>query len=1031
MQPPRLDDAISPPLRPTLPELAGAPLLGAWLVFALAYFALAQLGLLLVPPGGLPTPLWPPAGLAIAVLLCFGARLLPGVLLGELTALLLHGVPAPAALGAALGSLASAALALAVLRRLADDRPAWLLRAREVLLFIGVAAVASPILAAAAGIASVALFGSALTHAGWQSAVIWWLGHAAGVVLVGGALIAWLHPVEPAAGSRREFLLLFAANLVLAGAVFAGWLPAVTDTYPLTFLLLPGLLLAAFRLPARQVTLILLAVAVIAGVGTYQGFGPFAGSPSGEPQLLLQGFLLVLGAVTLVVRAVLAEREAVSHALAQHRRQLEQRVQQATAALRATNEQLEAERNFMAVVHDTVRNLVMVMDRGGRIVLFNRACQELTGRAEEEALGEHPWQLFSPPAEAAGRAASFAALRAEQFPQAYEDDWLTRGGERRRIEWSNTAILDEQGEVLYVVATGLDVTARRAAEVALARLNDHVRTLMEAAKEGILGVDREGRCTFINPAAAAMLGYPGAELVGRAVPQLLQPRHEDGSPYPPQESLILRAMAERQGFEIQDEVLWTRGGAALPVDYSVSPIAKDGVVSGAVVVFRNVAEARALARHLDYLASHDELTGLYNRRHFDRHLQQALELARDDGDGHVLCYLDLDQFKLVNDTCGHVAGDELLRQLGRELRGQMAPGDLLARLGGDEFGVLLHSSDLDAAMPTIERLRAAICDYRFLWEGRSFALGASIGVVQVTAETASVTAALSAADSACYLAKDSGRNRIHVYQDSDADLARRYGEMQWVSRLHAALTEERLFLVGQRITPTARQSSGLHLEVLVRLRDEDGREVAPDAFIPAAERYSLMPAIDRWVIRQTFAWLSSQPRLLQGLELCAINLSGSSVGDPGMRDYIVEQHAAHGIAARQICFEITETAAVANLASAADFVRDLRARGFRFALDDFGSGMSSFAYLKNLPVDYLKIDGNFVRDILTDAGDDAMVQAFNQIGHVMGLTTVAEFVESRAILDRLRVIGVDYAQGFGIARPQPVECFASAAELTG
>jgi EAL domain-containing protein (putative c-di-GMP-specific phosphodiesterase class I) len=340
---------------------------------------------------------------------------------------------------------------------------------------------------------------------------------------------------------------------------------------------------------------------------------------------------------------------------------------------------------------------------------------------------------------------------------------------------------------------------------------------------------------------------------------------------------------------------------------------------------------------------------------------------------------------------------------------------------------LLHSCTLEAAAPVIEKLRAVICDYRFAWDGRSFALGASIGVVQVTAHTASVTAALSAADSACYMAKDSGRNRIHVYQETDADLARRHGEMQWVSRLHAALAEERLFLVGQRITPTGQRSTGLHLEVLVRLRDEDGAEVAPGTFIPAAERYSLMPAIDRWVIRQTFAWLSAQPELLQRLDLCAINLSGSSVGDAGMRDYIVEQRTAYGIAARQICFEITETAAVANLVSAAGFVRDLRAQGFRFALDDFGSGMSSFAYLKNLPVDYLKIDGNFVRDILSDAGDDAMVQAFNQIGHVMGLTTVAEFVESQAILDRLRVIGVDYAQGFGIARPQPVASFAVAA----
>ena len=1021
MQSHELDDATAKPLSSTPSELDVPLLAVAWLVFALAYFGLAQLGLLLAVPE-FASPIWPAAGLAVAVVLRFGPRLLPGVLFGEAAVALMAGVPPIWALGMGAGNLAATALAVAALRRL-GGRPDWLQRSRDVLIFIGAGALAASLVAATVGTLG-------LRWAGWvepadlfRTWVTWWLGDAVGMILVGSLFTAWLSPVENAPRRRPEFLLLLAANIGLAGLVFAGWLPGPVHTHPLVFLLLPGLLLVAFRFPQRQLTLALFATAAIATAGTARGFGPLADLVDGDPQMLLQGFLLVLGSITLLVRSVLSEREAAGRALARHRAELEQRVQQATAALRATNEQLEAERNFMSVVQDTAQTLLLVMDRTGRMLVFNRACQELSGYDAAEALGRRPWQLFAAAGEAAAREAKFAAVDTDGPARVYEDEWLTKTGERRRIAWNNAVIRDDADEVLYVVATGLDVTERHLAEAELARLNDHVRLLMESAKEGILGVDEAGRCTFVNPAATGMLGYAAEDLLGRDLHALLQAHREDGSPYPREQSPMLRAMGEGRGFEVEDEVLWTRQGAALPVQYSVNPVHGDAAGGGAVVVFRDITEARALARHLDYLASHDELTGLYNRRYFDRHLQQVLEQARAQGDCHVLCYVDLDQFKLVNDTCGHVAGDELLRQLGRELRSRVRPDDVLARLGGDEFGVLLHSCALAEVEAVIEGLREAICDYRFAWDGRSFALGASIGVVQVSGDTASVTAALSAADAACYAAKDRGRNRIQIYQDSDTELARRRGEMQWVSRLHTAMVDERLYLVGQRITPTQQAGSGLHLEILLRLRDEEDHEVLPGTFIPAAERYNLMPAIDRWVIRETFGWLARRPDLLHELELCAINLSGSSVGDAGMRDYIVEQMRCHGVAARQVCFEITETAAVANLTSAAGFVRELRALGFRFALDDFGNGMSSFAYLKHLPVDYLKIDGNFVKDILVDPSDDAMVQAINQVGHVMGLTTVAEFVESQAILDRLRVIGVDYAQGFGIARPQAVDSF--------
>ncbi len=397
----------------------------------------------------------------------------------------------------------------------------------------------------------------------------------------------------------------------------------------------------------------------------------------------------------------------------------------------------------------------------------------------------------------------------------------------------------------------------------------------------------------------------------------------------------------------------------------------------------------------------------------------------------MLCYLDLDQFKVVNDTCGHIAGDELLRQLAPLLQRRIRQGDIIARLGGDEFGILLLSCTMEQALPVVEALRKAVQEYRFAWEGKTFSVGVSVGVFPINRETPSLASALSAADSACYMAKERGRNRVHLYQEADAELARRHGEMQWVARIHAALDEERLLLHAQPIIPVHEPSRGHHLEILVRLVDEKGEIIPPGAFIPAAERYNLMSGIDRWVITETFRWLHAHPEHLARLDICAINLSGQTIGEAGIMEAIIEQARALGIPPRRICFEITETAAVANLSTASRFISELKSHGFLFALDDFGSGMSSFAYLRSLPVDFLKIDGNFVRDIAHDRTDHAMVAAINRVGQVMGLQTIGEFVENDAILGHLRQLGVDYAQGYGVGPPVPLEELFSDAPREG
>jgi len=389
---------------------------------------------------------------------------------------------------------------------------------------------------------------------------------------------------------------------------------------------------------------------------------------------------------------------------------------------------------------------------------------------------------------------------------------------------------------------------------------------------------------------------------------------------------------------------------------------------------------------------------------------------------HALCYLDLDQFKVVNDTCGHVAGDELLRQLSNLLRTNVRHADALARLGGDEFGILLENCPLDQALRIANQLRQSVQDFRFAWEGKTFTLGTSIGVVMIRAGNDKANV-LSAADTACYMAKESGRNLVKVYHPDDAELQQRHGEMHWVTRISRALEENRFRLFYQPIVPigvNGDSDQSRHYELLLRMVDEGGNLAPPGAFLPAAERYNMIQSTDRWVVRTAFEWLATRVGSSEPITI-ELNLSGPTVSDTTFLDYVLELLEATGVAPEWICFEITETSAIAKLTNASHLIQSLKAIGFRFALDDFGSGLSSFGYLKNLPVDYLKIDGSFIKDIVDDPIDRALVKSINDIGHVMGKKTIAEYVENESILEVLDEIGIDYAQGYGIARPRPLE----------
>lgn len=434
---------------------------------------------------------------------------------------------------------------------------------------------------------------------------------------------------------------------------------------------------------------------------------------------------------------------------------------------------------------------------------------------------------------------------------------------------------------------------------------------------------------------------------------------------------------------------------------------------------------------LSYQASHDALTGLPNRREFELRMERALSSAREQGLVHTLCYLDLDQFKVVNDTCGHVAGDELLRQIAALLQARLRDRDTLARLGGDEFGVLLQSCSLEQAQPIAELLQTLVKEYRFAWQDKSFSIGVSIGLVPISGESEGLSNLLRYADAACYAAKDRGRNRVHVYKAEDAELLKRQGEMQWVTRITRALEENRMRLYVQPILSLAPHAEAdRHYEMLLRMLDDDGEIVLPMAFIPAAERYNLMTAIDRWVIGAAFSVFHQLfPQAADGQSLCTINLSGQSLCDEKFLDLIERQFILNKVPYSAICFEITETAAITNLTEAIHFIHTLKEKGCKFSLDDFGSGLSSFTYLKNLPVDFLKIDGAFVKDMESDPMDRAMVESINHIGHVMGLKTIAEFVESEWIHERLKLIGVDYVQGNWLIEPQPLSSLMGGGKL--
>ena len=628
-----------------------------------------------------------------------------------------------------------------------------------------------------------------------------------------------------------------------------------------------------------------------------------------------------------------------------------------------------------------------------------------------------------------------------------QDRLVAEGGERQSFPlMSRSAPIHDSGQVVgrvevedsldaviygtaiatllgVLLAGALFVALRAASSKALTRVAialERAQVTLHSIADAVITTDESERIVYLNPTAEKLTGWRLGDVGGKPLSEVLQLCNAaTGKPVP---HPLRRALAADRNVALANIDLVRRDASRLAIEDNAAPIHdRDGRVVGGVLIFRDVSKARELAQRSAWEASHDVLTGLVNRREFENLIQGLVETADNGGKHHVVCYMDLDQFKVVNDSCGHTAGDELLKELVGLLQSRIRESDTLARLGGDEFGLLLEGCSLERAQTIAADLLAAIGDIRFKRDAKVFTIGVSIGLASVTGDS-DCAEILGMADTACYWAKEQGRNRISVYRNGDNDMAARRREIGWIARINSALAEDRFTLYHQayRALNTAAGARD-HLEVLLRMIDEEGNLVNPGSFLPAAERYNLVPAIDRWTVGKVFMGYRELLAQRGGKPLtCAINLSGMSLNADGFLDFVRGEAHVHALPAGAICFEITETAAINNLRKVAEFIRECKAMGFLFALDDFGCGTSSFGYLKNLPVDYLKIDGGFVKNLENDPIDKAMTETINRIGHIMGIKTVAEYAESEGIIRELRNMGVDYAQGFAVAKPMPL-----------
>jgi diguanylate cyclase (GGDEF)-like protein/PAS domain S-box-containing protein len=667
---------------------------------------------------------------------------------------------------------------------------------------------------------------------------------------------------------------------------------------------------------------------------------------------------------------------------------------------------------------------VYIASRDGDLVAANPALVDMLGYDSPEdlkSIGRTPMLYVNP----IDRERVFARLEAEGVVKNFEYRLRRKDGTEIVVLENARAVYDDDGKIVAHEGTITDITDRKRAETRVFEEKERAQITLQSIGDGVITTDADGLVDYINPVAQDLTGWDMRAARNTPIAEIMTIINEHTRATV--DNPVMRCLKDGRVITLEENsILLTKNGDEVPIQDSAAPIRdRVGNVIGSVMVFHDVSKETRLFRQLSYQASHDSLTDLINRREFENSLGKSLEAIRGDTEQtHALLYLDLDQFKVVNDTFGHTAGDSLLRQLAELVHSKIRSTDVLARLGGDEFGIMLERCSEQRAIEVAESIRGAIEGYRFDWQNSFTTIRCSIGVVMVTSENASVAELMSSADVACYSAKDMGRNQIHLYKDSDASM--RHEEMKWVSRISSAVEENRLELFFQPIIGIGKEHGKArgHYELLLRMRDENGEIVSPDQFIPAAERYNLMPTLDRWVVRESLSKLADRSSDGEARYTIAVNLSGTSLSEDRFLEYVIDELKKQNLPNGAVCFEITETAAISNLSRVIHFMQALKKLGCLFSLDDFGSGLSSFTYLKNLPVDYLKIDGQFISNVAEDKVDESMVKAISEVGHAMGIETIAERVETKQVLEKLGALGIEFAQGYYIARPTSVASFA-------
>jgi diguanylate cyclase (GGDEF)-like protein/PAS domain S-box-containing protein len=674
----------------------------------------------------------------------------------------------------------------------------------------------------------------------------------------------------------------------------------------------------------------------------------------------------------------------------------------------------EREQLFQKLV-ETVHDAILVTRES--ILFANTRFLGLLGVSAKELIGRPLADYVAPEYIELVRENFRRRLAGEPAAERYEAELVGAHGQVTRVELGSM-LIDSAGEPALLVSA---VEMLPAAVTSPAPSRPRSMLTLDAMNEAVFTVDAEGRIDYLNIAAESLIGLRADQMLGKMfndVASLVdeQDRRSLGDPVRKCLQTGTRPSLGRRVILIP-----VQGGAEHSIELSISPVRETAAVSGAVLVMHDTSELRGIARQMSYQASHDALTGLVNRREFERRLSEAMELAQSGEGAHALCYLDLDRFKIVNDSVGHMAGDNMLREVASIIKDRVRDSDTVARIGGDEFALLLMGCPLDKARQISDDVVRAVADYRFVWKDKIFDVGVSIGLVEVGREASAYEDIMNAADSACYIAKKQGGTHVHVYSAREEATARHSGEIEWLQKLQTALRDNKFELYYQSIVPAQRGGlRGPALEVLVRLNEPGGPEVSPIELIRAAERYRLMPHIDRWVVQTVLSALGRGGLKLPPGRSIAINIASQTLGDGHFLEFAVDCFDHTGAAPSDVCFEVTESSVTANLEHARRFIEVLHGMGCEFALDNFGSGLGSFANLKNLPMDYLKIDGSFIRNLAQDAVNQAMVAAMVKLSRSMNFKVVAEQVEDQQSLDAAQSMGIDFLQGFAIGRPQPL-----------